>query len=146
MRTCWEESFLSYSPWCLTWFDSHRSDLGPTLDDRMSHGEYVWLAVDTESTTDGLLDLVGFAWAGVHLDAPTPLELESLYVRSRLHGTGLGQALMKTAIGDSPAYVMVYPDNARAKAFYRRNGFSPDGYLDDHRDEDPAYVLERWIR
>ena len=38
------------------------------------------------------------------------------------------------------------PDNTRAKAFYRRNGFSPDGHLDDYRDEDPAYVLECWIR
>lgn len=41
---------------------------------------------------------------------------------------------------------MVYPDNTHAKAFYRRNGFSPDGHLDDYRDEDPAYVLECWIR
>ncbi|HCW42067.1 MAG TPA: N-acetyltransferase, partial [Cutibacterium acnes] len=24
--------------------------------------------------------------------------------------------------------------------------FSPDGHLDDYRDEDPAYVLECWIR
>ena len=82
----------------------------------------------------------------MHLDEPTPLELESLYVRSRLYGTGLGQALMNTVIGDSRAYVMVYPDNTRAKAFYRRNGFSPNGHLDDYRDEDPAYVLECWIR
>ena len=29
----------------------------------------------------------------MHLDEPTPLELESLYVRSRLYGTGLGQAV-----------------------------------------------------
>lgn len=142
MRRCWQESFLSMTPWCLEWFDAHRSGLGEELDSRMADGHHVWLGVDTQA--DG--EVVGFAWAGVNLDGPTPLELESLYLRSRCHGSGLGQALLTTAIGDSPAFLMVIAGNERAKAFYSRNGFAPDGVVDDHTDEYPGYLLERWVR
>lgn len=55
------------------------------------------------------------------------LQLRTLYALPRAHGTGLGQALLETAIGDEPAYLWLVGGNARAGAFYRRNGFVPDG-------------------
>lgn len=45
----------------------------------------------------------------------------------RAHGSGLGQALLDTAIGTEPAYLWIMAGNPRAEAFYRRNGFVPDG-------------------
>jgi GNAT superfamily N-acetyltransferase len=60
-------------------------------------------------------------------DRPRGLELEGLYVLDEHHGTGVGQALVDAAIGDRPAYLWVLDENPRAQAFYRRNGFSPDG-------------------
>lgn len=55
------------------------------------------------------------------------LQLYSIYVLARDHGTGLGQALLDAAIGDAPAQLWVLDGNERAIAFYRRNGFRLDG-------------------
>ncbi|PZE62480.1 GNAT family N-acetyltransferase [Curtobacterium sp. MCLR17_044] len=37
------------------------------------------------------------------------------------------QALLDTVLADRPASLWVAADNLRAHAFYRRNGFTPDG-------------------
>ena len=42
-------------------------------------------------------------------------------------GTGLAQRLYNEAVGNRAAYLWVMRDNARARAFYARNGFLPDG-------------------
>jgi GNAT superfamily N-acetyltransferase len=54
-------------------------------------------------------------------------QLSRLYTLPRAHGTGLGQALLDTAIGTEPAYLWIMAGNLRAEAFYRRNRFVPDG-------------------
>jgi GNAT superfamily N-acetyltransferase len=54
-------------------------------------------------------------------------QLSKLYTLTRAHGTGLGQALLDTAIGAEPAYLWIMAGNPRAEAFYRRNRFVPDG-------------------
>lgn len=50
-----------------------------------------------------------------------------LYVLESAHGTGVGQMLLDAALRDRPASLSVAADNPRAHAFYRRNGFRPDG-------------------
>ncbi len=73
--------------------------------------------------------IVGFA--ATHLtpgaDAARPEELQMLYVVEPSHGSGAGQALLDAVLGDRPASLWVAADNPRAHAFYRRNGFRPDG-------------------
>ncbi|WP_295692343.1 GNAT family N-acetyltransferase [Lapillicoccus sp.] len=59
--------------------------------------------------------------------AEPELQLQTLYALPRAHGTGLGQALLETAIGERAAYLWLVGGNARAGVFYRRNGFVPDG-------------------
>ena len=54
-------------------------------------------------------------------------QLIKLYTLPRAHGTGLGQALLDTAIGADSAYLWIMAGNPRAEAFYRRNRFVPDG-------------------
>ena len=55
-------------------------------------------------------------------------ELWAVYVETRLYGSGLGQGLVDRCLGPGePAEVWVWSGNARAVAFYRRNGFEPDG-------------------
>ena len=56
-----------------------------------------------------------------------PAHLQSLYVRRDRWGTGLGQRLLDAVLGDAPATLEVLRDNARARRFYARNGFVPDG-------------------
>lgn len=76
---------------------------------------------------DGDLVGIGAAGPGGDEDRPCDVELFMLYTLERIHGRGVGQALVDALIGDGPAYLWVLDDNPRAQAFYRRNGFVPDG-------------------
>jgi ribosomal protein S18 acetylase RimI-like enzyme len=73
--------------------------------------------------------LVGMALSGPPQDDdwPCELELKMIYTLRRVHGLGVGQALVDAAIGKAAAYLWVLEDNPRAQAFYRRNGFRADG-------------------
>jgi ribosomal protein S18 acetylase RimI-like enzyme len=73
--------------------------------------------------------IVGFGMAGPARgdDAVRDTELYSIYVETAHHGSGAAQALLDAVLGDAPAQLWVVADNARAQAFYRRNGFRPDG-------------------
>lgn len=74
-------------------------------------------------------EIVGFASTGPARDddPPRERELASIYLLAAHHGSGLGQALLDAAIADRPVSLWVLDDNPRAIAFYRRNGFEPDG-------------------
>jgi GNAT superfamily N-acetyltransferase len=78
--------------------------------------------------------LIGFATAGPARDndVDTELELWALYVRQEHYGTGVGYALFETVVGDRAAYLWVLAGNARAIAFYERQGFRLDGTEDEH--------------
>jgi ribosomal protein S18 acetylase RimI-like enzyme len=60
---------------------------------------------------------------------PADIELRRIYTLSRAHGTGLGPALMAQAVLDARTMgrermlLGVYAGNARARAFYERQGF-----------------------
>ena len=83
------------------------------------------------ATDDGAV--VGFAGSAARdQDAPRDLELESIYVLENFHGTGAGQLLLDAAVGSAPAFLWVAEDNPRARAFYGRNGFAPDGEWQMH--------------
>jgi ribosomal protein S18 acetylase RimI-like enzyme len=71
----------------------------------------------------------GFATSGPGRDEDSPrdLELPSIYVLASHYGTGAGQNLLNAALAGRPAYLWVADDNPRARAFYERNGFHPDG-------------------
>ncbi|WP_258369928.1 MULTISPECIES: N-acetyltransferase [unclassified Curtobacterium] len=73
--------------------------------------------------------VVGFAAVQTiaELHAVRPEELTMLYVLARAHGGGAGQALLNATLGGRPASLWVAANNPRARAFYRRNVFTPDG-------------------
>lgn len=73
--------------------------------------------------------VVGFGSVGPSADTPPVRELElvGLYLLADHHGGGLGQALLDATIGTGPASLWMAEDNPRARAFYIRNGFAPDG-------------------
>jgi GNAT superfamily N-acetyltransferase len=77
--------------------------------------------------------LIGFAAPGITRDgdAPYPLELYAIYVRKPWWGTGLADRLLDVAIGNQPASLWVFETNVRARAFYARHGFVPDGARKD---------------
>jgi GNAT superfamily N-acetyltransferase len=89
-----------------------------------------WLAVDAIGPV-GIVEVrVGQAeWERARSFPPAGVDrqLAKLYTLPRAHGSGLGQALLDTALGADPAYLWIMAGNPRAEAFYRRNRFLPDG-------------------
>ena len=95
-------------------------------------------------------ELVGFvelASKKLPYDTAAPaLELRRLYLKSRAHGRGIADELMKWALKEAIArgaeelVLSVYVDNHRARRFYERYGFEVVGRYDfmvgSHADED----------
>jgi GNAT superfamily N-acetyltransferase len=120
---CWREAYGPFVDGAL---------LRQRLDDTAR-----WTAAWTRQLLDGpprvLAEvddrLVGFAVVGPSRDedAVAPHELYALYTRAAWWGRGLGQALWDAVRPDGPCSLWVLEANARARGFYRRNGFVPDG-------------------
>ena len=54
--------------------------------------------------------------------------------------------LADAALGDDPASLWVLEDNPRARAFYRRHGFDPDGAVKTHTVDGAAIREVRLVR
>ena len=108
------------------------------------------LSLDDERALVGELDGVVVGWITTgHRDPavePRAREVNGMYVYASAHGTGVGQALLDAALGDAPAFLWVAADNPRAQAFYRRNGFEPDGTVGEHPLLDTPVAVARWVR
>jgi ribosomal protein S18 acetylase RimI-like enzyme len=78
--------------------------------------------------------IVGFISVGPSRDedAPTPDELYAINLLSEVHGTGLAQELLDQGLGDRDATLWMAEDNPRARRFYVRNGFVPEGARKEH--------------
>ncbi len=66
---------------------------------------------------DGQLVGLGAAGPGQDDDGPCERELFMLYTLERIHGRGVGQALVEALIGDGPAYLWVLDDNPTRPGF-----------------------------
>ncbi|KNC19369.1 hypothetical protein AC792_06755 [Arthrobacter sp. RIT-PI-e] len=90
--------------------------------ERARGGARSWLAFDDDG------EPVAIATSGPGRDDDRPdFELHHIYTLRSTHGSGLGQALLDTAIGGRGAYLWILNHNPRAERFYVRNGFTPDG-------------------
>lgn len=100
--------------------------------DGIAAGDRLWLAVANGAVVGFALAVAPSAQAAGRVDTPEAdrhpgLELTMLYLLASHHGSGLGQQLLDAAIGTAPCWLWVAEDNPRARAFYGRNGFRPDG-------------------
>jgi ribosomal protein S18 acetylase RimI-like enzyme len=120
---CWREAYEPYADPAL-------------LAERLADTDG-WVRAWTRQLVDGpprVLaeadgELVGFAVVGDNRDPdpPTPSELFAIYARRVWWGTGLGQRLWDAVRPGEACSLWVLEDNARAQAFYRRQGFVADG-------------------
>ena len=82
---------------------------------------------------------------------PGDLELRRIYLFSKFHGSGAGRGMMELAITSARhqqakrLLLGVHPDNLRAIAFYRKNGFIQIGtrtfQVGASTFEDPVFAL-----
>ncbi|WP_144882126.1 GNAT family N-acetyltransferase, partial [Isoptericola variabilis] len=124
-RTAWVETYAGLLP-----AEHWRTD---TLERRAATWAR-WLdggVPVTVAERDG--EIVGFAIAGASttVGEHPPVrdhQLYALYVLAAHHGTGTGQVLLDAVVAPgTPAQLWVARDNPKARAFYGRNGFEPDG-------------------
>lgn len=87
----------------------------------------VWVAQEEDR-------IVGFASLGPSLDEDadrTTLQVYAIYLEPKAWGHGVARELMRTLLAAVPEGVpvtlWVLAANERARHFYRRNGFVPDG-------------------
>jgi GNAT superfamily N-acetyltransferase len=128
--TCWREAYAGVvQPDLLA---ERASDLERRISkwrSALAAGVVRWIALNPDPAVPVADQVIGFSSPGPcrDEDAPTPLELYAIYVRERWWGTGLGERLLNVAIGRDAASLWVLEDNNRARSFYRRHGFLPDG-------------------
>ncbi|MCL2516579.1 MAG: GNAT family N-acetyltransferase [Microbacteriaceae bacterium] len=86
--------------------------------------------------------VVGLAWAGPAQgdDAPCDWQLYTLYLLAAHQGSGAGQRLIDAVLEDRASVLWVADPNPRAQAFYRRNGFVPDGATQGERPREIRMV------
>ncbi len=78
-------------------------------------------------------EIVGFVAVGRSRDPGTDGELFAIYVHPEHWGTGVGRELIEAGeeelrrLGHQDAILWVLDDNPRARRFYERAGWSPDG-------------------
>lgn len=102
---------------------------------------YVWVAEQ-----DGVV--VGFVSAGPSRDAdaaPNIGEVYAIYLEEKVVGSGVGRALLDVAVeslraqGFNQATLWVLATNSRARRFYEKAGWQPDGAT--KTDERPGCLL-----
>lgn len=124
--------------------DAAVASLAGFFHQQMSEGASYWLVIDHDA--DG--EIVGLANAmpSRDVDAPTPLELVAIYLRERVTGTGVGEALLQYVIGDADCSLWVLEHNPRARAFYTKHGFVADGARQPVWEDLPEVVEIRMVR
>lgn len=138
----WHESYEELVPEeVLDWLDARRSRTVENWRKMLLDGTHFWIAVDGD-------EIVGLSQACPRGDDDIDvlLEVDMLYVRQAYKGSGLADALLKTAIGDADAYAWVLENNARAIAFYRRHGFVEDEVRRDVPNMPPTVRERRLVR
>ena len=103
------------------------ADRAPRWDELLTDGRPIFLSETAGSVT-------GFVAVGPARDddlAGSEVgEIRAIYTLPAAWGSGAGQALLSAglgALGGVPVILWVLAGNARARAFYARNGFVPDG-------------------
>ncbi|NLE70527.1 MAG: GNAT family N-acetyltransferase [Actinomycetales bacterium] len=93
----------------------------------LERGQHVWVAEE-----EG--EVLGFAFLGPSRDEDadrTTLEVYAIYLEPHAWGRGVARELMRTVVAHVPdgaaVTLWVLEANDRARHFYRRNGFAPDG-------------------
>jgi GNAT superfamily N-acetyltransferase len=138
---CWEQTYRGIAP--DVFLDATTAQTRATRwAERIASGSRRVLM----ALSDGGL-LVGVASttrADQAMDGLPALELSTIYVDERAQGTGVATELLRAALGDEDAHLLVFSINARAQHFYSNHGFHPTG--DSQTDLGTGLEEQRWVR
>jgi GNAT superfamily N-acetyltransferase len=121
---CWREAYANIvDPAVLAQRTGDLTERARRWRQQLEAGTRRWVAVASDD------EVVGFAARrlGRDEDIDLPCELAAIYIRRAYWGSGLAARLLHAAIGDEGAYLWVFEANERARGFYARHGFVPDG-------------------
>lgn len=106
------------------------------INRRIEHWTH-WLTPGTRAADEGVYRVgrdaegvvIGLAatWPPRDAQPVRPRELSVLYLDENWLGTGVARALTEDILEGGPASVWVAEDNPRARRFYEKLGFTPDG-------------------
>ncbi|MFI1459487.1 GNAT family N-acetyltransferase [Nocardia carnea] len=120
---CWREAYQGLVPeHVLAALDTDRR--AATVERIARHPTGTILVAESGS------EVIGFVHYGPPSEYPAAAERElgALYVRAPWYGTGLAQALLDAVLEpDKSCSLWVFEQNPRARAFYGKYGFVPDG-------------------
>ncbi len=98
-------------------------------------------------------DIVGFAHVGHSRDEDAGFgthEIYAIYLEPSAWGRGVARELMRSLLGglpdNAPVTLWALADNERARHFYRRHGFTPDGVERMETAGDSSYLEVRYRR
>ncbi|MEU6144949.1 GNAT family N-acetyltransferase [Streptomyces sp. NPDC047081] len=109
--------------------------------------------VNVVAERDG--EVIGWACHGPYRDGEVPtggVELYAIYVHPERYGAGVGRSLIEesirrcTAAGHTRLYLWVLEGNARARRFYERSGFHPDGAAEPFEVDGVPVPEVRYVR
>ncbi|MEE1622126.1 N-acetyltransferase family protein [Zafaria sp. J156] len=122
----WREAYASQRP--ESFFAAEEARREAQIDwwtRGLAAGAELWIAEDADGRIVGCSG--GAPAQDDDADAGVEVELQMLYVLAEAYGSGLGERLLRAAIGGLPALLWVLEDNPRAQAFYRKHSFEADG-------------------
>ena len=106
------------------------------IERRIAHWTF-WLTPGTSAADEGIYRVgrdadgavIGLAasWPPRDPEPVRPRELSLLYLDENWLGTGLARELAEGILEGGPASLWVAEDNPRARRFYEKLGFRPDG-------------------
>ena len=137
---CWREAYSEL-------VDPHRLESAlAAVDERTARWRRILAGDHGTCVAEHLGRIVGFAAAGPGRDDDLDLatDLYALYTRQAYWGHGLGRRLLTAAVGNADSFSWVFRDNLRARAFYARNGYRPDGA--EKREEQLGGIEIRMVR
>jgi GNAT superfamily N-acetyltransferase len=125
----WHDAYASFLPTDFWGEETERRWISRWVDRLQSPQAGITILI---ALRDG--EILGFATVGPARENETagaPVrerELWSIYVRASEYGSGVADLLLEAVLpSQEPAELWVFEANARARGFYARHGFKPDG-------------------
>ena len=115
----WQSTYRGHMP--DSYLDNLSVESRTAMWERLIPSGNVWVALADD-------EVVGFACVGPSREPDAASELCAIYLLSTAQGTGLAHPLARAALeGFTDIVLWVLENNYRARRFYERLGFVPDG-------------------